>query len=233
MLEIVEFGMLNGQLAIEDGICNMTAFESNSSAITGSTSSLGNNTGAAALTRYSINGVLSSETENGKRAISYRGMENPWGNIWHILGGISISGNGSSRGGYPYICKNFNYSMDNVDNYDRVNYTIPTTNSWISAFGYDENFDWLFMPIECVANANSLLPIGDSVWAENRLNGINIVVIGGSWYFGQNNGPFYYGCDRPITTYKNTYGVKLMNVPHLNDTYYLNNISLWQSKIGG
>ena len=51
MLQMVEFGQMNGQLALEAGIVNLSGTSSvNGASITGSTSALGNNSGAAEKT---------------------------------------------------------------------------------------------------------------------------------------------------------------------------------------
>jgi len=93
MLEIVEFGMMNGQTALEQGITyNPSGSGANCLFITGSTASLGNGTGHATSTQVNINGNLTSHSDEGYRAITYRGLENPWGNLWQMIGGITIKG---------------------------------------------------------------------------------------------------------------------------------------------
>lgn len=233
MLSIVEFGQLNLQSALEAGIVNITGVaDTNCSSITGSTSTLGNTTGVADITRNEINGVYTSYNNAGKRAISYRGVENPWGNLWHFIGGVNIySASGRDGGGYPYICKNFNYQYDSVTNYENVGFQLPANHSWISAMGYsNEDYDWVFMPAEC-SSANSALPVGDSLWSNPVLNGINCAVLGGTWESGTEAGPFYYGCDREIDYYKFSFGANLMFIPAKNDIYTAN-INKWNSKMG-
>jgi len=215
MLEMVEFGQLNIQNGIESGIINIPAvYNTNCASLTGSTASLGNNTGVAQTTISEINGEYTSYDTSGKRAISYRGIENPWGNIWHFIGGINIYGQGNDEGGYPYICKNFNYNYTTVDNnYESVGFKLPTMHSWVSAMGYgNDKYDWVFMPAEC-ASANSALPVGDNFWSKANLNGTNCVVIGGTWESEDSAGPFYYGCDREITYSKYSFGANLMYIP--------------------
>ena len=88
MLEIVEFGQMNGQEALEAGVSSLSYTANvNCSAITGSTSALGNTTGHATSTISNNNGTQITNTTAGKRAISYRGMENPWGNVWNMIVG--------------------------------------------------------------------------------------------------------------------------------------------------
>lgn len=233
MLSMVEFGQPNLQSALEAGIVNITGVAgTNCSSITGSTSTLGNTTGVADSTRNEINGTYTSYNNAGKRAIAYRGIENPWGNLWHFIGGVNIySASGRDGGGYPYICKNFNYQYDSVTNYENVGFQLPANHSWISAMGYsNEDYDWVYMPAEC-SSANSALPVGDSLWSNPILNGINCAVIGGTWESDTEAGPFYYGCDREINYYKYSFGANLMFIPAKNDTYTAN-INKWNSKMG-
>ena len=234
MLEIVEFGQLNLQNAIEAGIVNIpTTANTNCSSLTGSTASLGNNTGIAQTTINEVNGANVSYNVSGRRAISYRGIENPWGNIWHFIAGLNIYGQGYDEGGYPYICKNFDYNYTNIDNnYENIGFKLPSTHSWISAMGYgNSNYDWALIPVEC-NSANSALPVGDNFWSYPNLNGLNCAVMGGTWESGDSAGPFYYGCDREITYSKFSFGANLMFIPQKNSIYNAN-INKWKAKFEG
>ena len=235
MLEIVEFGMMNGQIALEQGI---TSNPSNGQAcyfITGSTASLGNGTGAAESTQVVVNGNTSTQTNVGYRAITYRGMENPWGNFWQMIAGVNIYGNGSSGAGIPYICTDYNYTPSQIgSNYEEIGFTLPSDYKWLSAMGYgNSKYDWVFLPIECSNSASSLLPIGDSIWVTKGLNGINILASGGSYGFGEECGPFYYATDRNINeSSRVNYGAKLMFIPTKNSIYD-SNIAKWSAHVGG
>ena len=235
MLEMIEFGTMNGQTALEAGIGNIpNNATANCSATTGSTSSLGNDSGAAASTSFTIAGKTTTYSEPGRRAISYRGMENPWGNMWRIVGGITLWGDGYTKGGVPYICRDFNYSLYDVTNYDSAGFCLPSVQDWITAMGYGgEEFDWVYLPAECSVSGNSALPVGDNIWLTAGLNGLNMVVAGGSWSFNVNNGPFYYGCDNHPNQTARSYNARIMLIPHLDDAAYAYNVSLWESKIGG
>lgn len=234
MLLMVEFGQLNGQNALEQGIVSIPSADGkNCASLTGSTSELGNQTGAAYKTRNETNGGYTDYTTAGKRAITYRGMENPWGNIWHFIGGVNIYGQGRDDGGYPYICNNFNYELTKItENYGNVGFRLPATHSWISAMGYSNvDYDWVYMPSEC-SSANSALPVGDSLWTNPSLNGIDCAVIGGTWASEDSAGPFYYGCDYVIERYGYSFGANIMFIPKKNNIY-LNNIVKWQNKYRG
>lgn len=236
MLEIVEFGQMNGQEALEAGVTNLTYTANvNCTAITGSTSSLGNTTGHADSTISNNNGTQITNTTAGTRAISYRGMENPWGNIWNMIGGLNIKGDGYSQGGAPYVCTNFTYTPSSIgSNYQYIGFNLPSTYGWISALGYgNETYDWVLMPAECASGANSLVPVGDNLWTIGSVSENKVVAVGGTYGFGEADGPFYYACDSSSNnTNKHNYGARLMFIPSKNATYE-QNISKWTSYIGG
>ena len=78
MLIQVEYASLKSQATIGQGVVNKTDDGStNMSVITGATSFLGNKSGRATGT-------------DGLVSISYRGIENFWGNIWKWVDGINI-----------------------------------------------------------------------------------------------------------------------------------------------
>lgn len=234
MLEIVEFGSMNGQQAIEAGICNINGVgNKNCASITGSTADLGNTTGHATQTINEISGNTTLETEAGKRAISYRGIENPWGNIWHMIGGMIIQGGNNTQGGKPYICTDFNYTPDTIgSNYEDIGFNLSNTCSWISAMGYGKNkYDWIFLPIECTSG-NSSLPVGDNLWILSNVTGNRVLAIGGSYNLQEDVGPFYYAADRAISeSSRHNYGARLMFIPTKNDIY-TTNIAKWTTKAG-
>ena len=232
MLEMVEFGTMNGQAAIEEGITYIpTGSNGNGMFITGSTASLGNGTGHADTTIMDVDGTRTNQTENGKRAITYRGMENPWGNLWSMIGGVTVNGNGTDNGGRVYICKDFNYSGNN---YGEVGFNLPSQYGWINAMGYgSEEFDWVYLPIECSSSANSYAPVGDYLWTVGSLNGTMIMATGGSFGYTEDCGPFYYAADRTVdTSSRNNYGAKLLFIPTKNNIYTAN-IAKWTAKMEG
>lgn len=234
MLFMTEFGSPNGQVALELGVSNINGQSNyNCSSITGSTSSLGNTTGAATSTTNEINGVYTNYSTVGQRAVSYRGQENPWGNIWNNIGGILVYGNGSLAGGMPYICNNHNYSDSITEDYESLGFCVPYSYSFISAFGYaKEKYDWVYMPIECSESANNLVPIGDCLWTIDKLNGVTKMCQGGHWSFGEKDGLFCYAGDKTPNELGRAYGTKLMFIPTINDIYYAN-VSAWSNKRGG
>ena len=159
LLMMIELGSFNTQAAIGQGVVSCPNNGSyNCSSYTGSTASLGNATGMATETTYE-----SAGTE--KLSVTYRGVENPWGNIWKHTNGINLWGDGHMGGGQVFICDDFSFNESKHDgNYQSAGFTISNGGGYVSAFGYgDEDYDWLFMPSE--TTGNSSLPVGDNFWA--------------------------------------------------------------------
>ena len=229
MLAIVEFGTLNLQQEIGKGICNIENLPNiNCSSYTGSTSELGNSTGRASSTVNERNGTEYTYAEDGKCSISYRGIEDLWGNIWRFVGGIQILGDGTEQGGVPFICDSLDFENGE---YQSAGFNLPSQSGWISRFGRPvENYNWLFVPGEA-SGANSTLPIGDYVWIQPNLNSVNFAVMGGNWSFGDNDGIFYYGFDKDVDFYSRSYGARAMFIPKKNSTYEAN-ISAWNRLMG-
>lgn len=178
LLMMIELGTLNTQTAIGKGVVSVsdTPNTENNSLTTGGTSELGNATGQALGT-------------TGRVSVSYRGIENPWGNIWEFVYGINIYGDGAQKSGVPYICTDFNFAESkNSENYISAGFTLANANGYISAMGYSQECDWLFMPSE--TNGNSALPVGDYYYCTPNLNGYRIARLGGNWSGGGSTGGF-------------------------------------------
>ena len=230
LLMIVELGMMNTQTGIGQGVVSIadnSAF--NCSSLTGSTSSLGNGTGQAAQTINEKGGTTTTETASGKTAITWRGTENPWGNIWKFVYGINIWGNGAMGGGQPFICTDFNFAESkNSGNYEGAGFTVTNANGYISAMGYSTKCDWLFMASECLGNSS--LPVGDYHYITPNLNGYRIALLGGSWASGDGSGAFYWLLvNGDGYRYRNV-GGRLVYVPTKDSQVYLAAIASWKEK---
>ena len=158
----------------------------NCAAYTGST------TGNASMQATSTKDYQgNAQTANGRRAFSYRGCENEYGNIWKFVYGMNIWGNGTMDGGEPYVCLNpANFAeSQNSGNYKGVGFTVANVGGYINAFAYgDEEFDWMLMPNEVGSGADSNLPIGDYLYLTANLNGYRIALLGASWRDGMGAG---------------------------------------------
>ena len=216
LLMLIEYAG-NLQTAIERGVVDipwtgLASDDTSSYAVnTGGTSGLGNATGHADSSTQQINGQTLTNTTNGKRSISYRGMEDPWGNMWDFVYGLNFYYE-SGKPFLGYVCKDFNFAESKqTDNYESIGFTLPSENGYISAMGYSTKFDWLFLPSE--VKGDSALPIGDYYYQNNTWNGYRIALLGGSWNYGVNAGGFYWNVYNGVSTRYRGVGGRLVYVP--------------------
>lgn len=214
LLMIIELGTMNTQTAIGQGvvsISNNSAY--NCASLTGSTASIGNGTGQATETTNEIGGTETAYTTSGKLSITYRGVENPWGNIWKHIQGINIWGDGSMGGGQPYVAEGFTYNESkNTEPYHPVGFTLANANGYVNAMGYgSEEYDWLLMPSEI--GGTSALPVGDYFYVTPNLNSYKIALLGGAWSSSGDVGGFYWRCNSGVGSRYQNIGGRLVYVP--------------------
>lgn len=213
LLCMIEMGTMNFQTAIGQGVVSISDNSSyNCASLTGSTASLGNGTGRATETINEKGGVQTTETADGKTSVSYRGVENDWGNIWKFIIDPNIWGNGAMGGGEPFYCDDFNFAENKkTDNYKGAGFTVTNAGGYISAMGYSTACDWLFMASECLGNSS--LPVGDYHWVTQNLNGYRIALLGGRWSNGGSAGGFVWALDTGVGYRSRYFGGRLVYVP--------------------
>lgn len=231
MLMIIELGMMNTQTGVGYGVAGISDNSSyNCSSLTGSTSELGNGSGKATQTINTKGDTRTTETANERVAVSWRGTENPWGNIWKFVYGINIWGNGKMEGGQPYICTDFNFAESkNTGNYEAAGFTVTNANGYISAMGYSTTCDWLFIASECLGNSS--LPVGDYTYITVNLNGYRIALLGGAWNDWDYAGSFYWGLTNGVGIRARTFGGRLVLIPTKDSAVYTANIATWKQKM--
>ena len=186
LLFIIEYGNCNMQDTIGQGVSNITdVFPSNCSSYTGSTNTLGNNTGRASAT---VDYTDTEQTDLDKTSVSYRGIENFYGNLFKWVEGVNVYGDGTNAGGQPYICSDMNFADEKItDNYTPVGFTLTHTGGFIKYFGYGKTeYDWVFMVSD--VGGDSSVPVGDVYMTSDHLNQHGVCVFGGRWSFGYTNG---------------------------------------------
>lgn len=193
LLMMIEFGTMNLQTAFGLGV---SMFEGsgigNDCAFTGATSELGDASGTALETTFDINGTIRTFTENGFLSVSYRGEENPYGDLFTFADGINIYGDGRNNGGIPYICSNYMFEENsNTGNYESAGFSLSNKAGFWSAIGYgNETYDWLLMASETDGDAD--MPVGDYEYVTPDLDGFRLVRRGGDWHYQDKNGMFLF-----------------------------------------
>lgn len=217
LLMIIELGTMNTPNGINQGVVSIDDNSSYNCAVqTGSTSSLGNATGRA-TTSIGYKGEDRTEyTGDSQTSISFRGIENFWGNIWKSIEGLRFWGNTHCLGGQPYVCKDFNYTENKMsDNYEAVGFTLPNLNGYIKAMGYDKNFDWLFIPSK--VGGDSSKPVGDYLYSTPKLNDYRVALLGGRWFDGSRAGGFHWSCNDGVGTRHRAISGRLVYIPNLKN----------------
>ena len=175
MLMLVEYASFNMQEKIgvgvtskvDDGATSMTE-------ITGATTNLGNASGA----------VMNANNFN---VVTYRGEENLWGNIWTFVDGMNIN----AKGIHKLYVADHAFADSVLDGaYKDTGITLAKANGYVSAFGYNEAFDWLFVTSEVLGNSS--LPVGDYFWQNHTYNAVMIARLGADWGDGASAGAFYW-----------------------------------------
>ena len=195
LLFLVEYASFNMQSKIGVGVTNKTDDGTTSmTEITGYTANLGNATG-------SVN------NPDGWNIVTYRGEENFFGNIWKWIDGINIYNYGV---GSVHIADH-SFADGSVDHYEDAGITICGANGYVSAFGYNEDFDWLFIVSEC--SGDSALPVGDYFYQNKVAEYWTVAILGGGWSYGAYAGGFYWGVYDAASYRGRTFGGRLLYVP--------------------
>jgi len=195
MLFIIEYASFNTQDEICLGVVNKADSGGNESEITGATTNLGNASGMAAGT-------------NGLTSVSYRGEENPWGNIWKWMDGLNIE----AKGIHQAYWADSGFADDiKTSPYKNCGFTLAKANGYVSAFGYSEDCDFLFLPSETVGNSS--LPVGDYFWQNYNYNGLLVARLGSCWNGSSVAGAFNWGVDYASSYRGRDVGGRLLYVP--------------------
>ena len=171
-LMLIEYGSLNIQSKLSQGVTNITDDGSTNMAVnTGMTVSLGNHSGQVPTVHY--------KTGQTTYPFSYRGIENFYGNIWKWVDGINI------KNTEVYLChQNNGFISDKFDtNYVDTGIALPNTNNWVQSFAYAEKYDFAFLPAT-VGTAQ----LFDYFWQNG--NGNFVALLGGRWNDGSAAGAF-------------------------------------------
>lgn len=200
LLMLIEYATFNLQSAIGNGAVSKTDDgATNMAENTGATISLGNASGVVV-------------NANGIQIVSYRGEENDWGDIWEWKDGGNIKNpTPFADGQYGNLYVADHGFADNTDAspYEDTGIHPAYGEGYISAFGYNENYDWLFIPTEYKGNSST--PVGDYCWNKNP--GWRVALLGGGWINGSKAGAFYWHLDSDASGRYRIIGGRLVYVP--------------------
>lgn len=181
LLYLVEFADWDSQKKMGQGIVNDA-----DSHKTGETNSMVYHTGRAAGT-------------DGKTAVQYRGIENPWGNVLEFVDGINF------KNYAPYICTDPTKYADDIT----TNYTITGVslgcNGWTKGLGLSTNFPWAYLPNEVGGSGSTFIPD----YVSHQSQGWQVLVVGGYYSDGSYAGLFRFGSNYTSLESNSTIGARL------------------------
>jgi hypothetical protein len=161
-LYLVEYADFDTQTTIGRGYVDAASGSANESINTGATISLGNASGSA------------SGGTDGLRAISYRGIENFWGNIRKWVDGLNIEGNNKA-----YIA-NESFASDTFTSPYVLEGTLSSTNGFVTNILFPE-----FLATAVGGSSTSHL---HDEYFQNTGN--RVANFGGDWFSGSSTGAF-------------------------------------------
>lgn len=198
LLMLIEYASFNMQTAIGMGNTGQGSSAANIQ-YTGATVSLGNASGTVTNT-------------NNIQLVSYRGEENFWGNIYGWVDGMNEENPDpfeSGQAGTLHVADHGFADNSKASPYKNTGVHPVYGNGYVSAFGYSEEFDWLFIATEY--NGNNALPVGDYVW--NTVPGWRVVRLGGCCSEGSYTGAFYWRLYSDAPNHYWSTGGRLVYVP--------------------
>ena len=173
MLMLVELGHFDAQTKIGRGIVDVSDGTGNMAMPTGQTAELGNQSGQATGNVHPVTGEAAN-------SISYRGLEDWWGNIWEWTDGINIQADNK-----PWIADHGFQSDLFAAPYASMGVTLPNVNGYASDIHVTPEHDYCFLPSEVGASATTKLC---DYYYQNTGN--RAAQRGGGWGNGSDAGPF-------------------------------------------
>lgn len=198
LLMLIEYASFNMQTAIGRGNTDQGSSAANIQ-YTGATVSLGNASGAVT-------------NANGIQIISYRGEENFWGNIWTWVDGMNEENPDpfkSGQAGTLHVADHGFADNSKASPYKNTGIHPIQGSGYVSAFGYSEEFDWLFIAVEY--SGSDALPVGDYAWNNNP--GWRVASLGGCCISGSYAGAFYWSLYNAASYRYWSIGGRLVYVP--------------------
>lgn len=133
----------------------------------------------------SFNGASGMATgTNSRVSVSYRGLEDLWGNVWEFIDGVNIR-NAERQ---PYFADGS--FVDNVfdGSYAASGVILPEGSGYVRNLCYSQISDWLLMPSEVGGGSTTYVP--DYFYQNWAASSEKIALAGGGWFNGASAGFF-------------------------------------------
>lgn len=164
---------------------------------------------SGAVSGFSRNIAASSgsigDNSSGKYPCVYRGIENPFGNIWQFVDGININDN------QAWVCSDAEQYASNLfagSAYQMLGYTNHNGDGYPREMGFDPEYPFAEFP---VAVGGSAATYYSDYYYQNTEQ--RIALVGGGWYSGSNAGPSCWALNNPSSNANVRIGGRLLKKP--------------------
>lgn len=188
MLFVVEYATFNIQAVsvFGRGVTNLPWVDNiNNSVPNPANTTLGNGSG-----KITVKYTHSNGTAYDVDVPVYRGVKNPFGNIWKFIDGFLRKHSAGSDCNEAYWQDGSKDFSDTIADYIATGFSCATKEGYIKAFGYSEDCDFMYMTSKVDGDSNR--PVGDYYYVNMSSNNIYIARLGASWNGGSSSGLFYW-----------------------------------------
>lgn len=188
MLFVVEYATFNIQAVsvFGSGITNLSWVDNiNNSVPNPANTTLGNGSG-----KITVEYTHSNGTSYNVDVPVYRGVKNPFGNIWKFIDGFLRKHSAGSDCNEAYWQDGSKDFSDTIADYIATGFSCATKGGYIKAFGYSEDCDFMYMTSKVGGDSNR--PVGDYYYVNMSNNNIYIARLGANWVYGADSGLFYW-----------------------------------------
>lgn len=186
MLFVVEYSTFNIQAVADfgSGVTDMPYVTNvNDSIPNPENPDLGNGSG-----KIQVKYTHSNGTEYTKNVPVYRGVKNPFGNIWKFVDGFMRKHSAGSDCNEAHWQDGSKAFSDNIADYIPCGFSCATAEGYVKAFGYSEDCDFSYMTSKI--GGDSSKPVGDYYYVNMSSNNNYIALLGARWYDGAAAGLF-------------------------------------------
>ena len=198
LLYLIEYGSFNTQSMISNGVTNVTDDGVTNMAInngyTGTKvggTNLGNTSGQVSVTHY--------QTSQTTYSMSYRGIENWFGNIYQFVDGINIQNN------IPFVADHGFVSDQFTSPYSSLGLTLCQSSGWATNIAVSNTSNYIFLA--------SAIGGGSSTYLTDyyyQSSGNRVALFGGFWGRGTTAGGFFWALDDESGDVRGSVGCRLL-----------------------
>lgn len=188
MLFLIEYAAFNIQ-AIDtfgEGVTDMPyTTDVNDSVPCPANTTLGNGSGKIAVSFTHSNG-----TTYNLNVPVWRGVKNPFGNIWKFIDAFLRKHSAATDCNEAYWQDGSKAFSDAIADYIACGFSCAVSEGYIKAFGYSEDCDFMYMT--SLTGGDSNKPVGDYYWVNMATNNVYIALLGANWGNGVRAGLFWW-----------------------------------------